>query len=58
MTKIFERIIVKMFLPICFNIYVLGAQKNRFIEMVALSTHSICFGLEIKKNSILLCTLN
>ena len=24
--------------------YVLGAQKNRFIETVLLSTHKICFG--------------
>ena len=24
--------------------YVLGAQKNRLIETVLLSTHSICFG--------------
>ena len=29
--------------------YVLGAQKNRLIEMVLLSTHNICFGWEIKK---------
>ena len=29
--------------------YVLGAQKNRLIEMVLLSTHNICFGLEIRK---------
>ena len=27
--------------------FVLGAQKNRFIEMVLLSTHNICFGGEI-----------
>ena len=27
----------------------LDAQKNRFIETVLLSTHNICFGLEIKK---------
>ena len=27
--------------------YVLGAQKNRLIEMVLLSTHNICFGLSI-----------
>ena len=25
-------------------IYVLGAQKNRLIETVLLSTHNICFG--------------
>ena len=28
---------------------VLGAQKNRLIETVLLSTHNICFGREIKK---------
>ena len=28
---------------------VLGAQKNRLIETVLLSTHNICFGLEIKR---------
>ena len=27
----------------------LGAQKNRLIETVLLSTHNICFGLEIRK---------
>ena len=26
------------------NTCVLGAQKNRLIEMVLLSTHNICFG--------------
>ena len=29
--------------------YVLGAQKNRLIETVLLSTHNLCFGLEIRK---------
>ena len=29
--------------------YVLGAQKNRLIETVLLSTHNICFGREIRK---------
>ena len=29
--------------------YVLGAQKNRLIETVLLSTQNICFGLEIRK---------
>ena len=29
--------------------YVLGAQKSRLIETVLLSTHNICFGLEIRK---------
>ena len=28
---------------------VLGAQKNRLIETVLLSTHDICFGLEMRK---------
>ena len=28
---------------------VLGTQTNRLIETVLLSTHNICFGLEIKK---------
>ena len=28
---------------------VLGAQKNRLIETVLLSTHNICFGLERRK---------
>ena len=27
----------------------LGAQKNHLIETVLLSTHNICFGLEIRK---------
>ena len=27
----------------------LGAQKNRLIETVLLSTHNICFGREIRK---------
>ena len=27
----------------------MGAQKNRLIEMVLLSTHNICLGWEIKK---------
>ena len=29
--------------------YGFGAQKNRLIETVLLSTYNICFGLEIKK---------
>ena len=29
--------------------YVLGAQKNRLIEMVLLNTHHIYFGWEIRK---------
>ena len=36
--------------------YVLGAQKNRLIETVLLSTHYICFGLEIRKKKSV-CTL-
>ena len=27
----------------------MGAQKNRLIETVLLSTHNICFGLAIRK---------
>ena len=42
MNKIFERKIVNIFLPICFYIC-LGAQKNRPIETVLLSTQT-CFG--------------
>ena len=30
-----------------YSIYVLGAQKNRLIETVLLSTHNIYFGLSI-----------
>ena len=37
--------------------YVLGAQKNRLIETVLLSTQTICFGSEKKKIDFLLCTL-
>ena len=42
--KNFQRKIVNIFLPIIFFAYVLGAQKNRLIETVLLSTHNICFG--------------
>ena len=35
--------IIYIFLPIILA-YVLGAQKNRLIETVLLSTHNICFG--------------
>ena len=38
----FQLTIVNIFLPIIFNIYVLGAQKNRLIETILLSTHNIC----------------
>ena len=37
---------------------VCGAQKNRLIETVLLSTHNICLGLEIKFNNFLVRTLN
>ena len=48
--KKFQRKIVNIFLPISFNIcFGCGAQKNRLIEMVLLSTHNICFGWEIRK---------
>ena len=30
---------------------VLGAQKNRLIETVYLSTHNICFGREVRENN-------
>ena len=39
---------IHIFLPISL-IYVLGAQKNRLIETVLLSTHNIYFGWEIRK---------
>ena len=48
----FECKILDIFLPIS----VLGAQENRLIETVLLSTHNICFGLEIRK--VTLHTLN
>ena len=32
--------------------YALGAQKNRPIETVVLSTLNICFGFEIRKNNL------
>ena len=38
-----QRKIVNIFLPINFNIC-FGAEKNRLIERVLLSTHNICFG--------------
>ena len=38
--------------------YVFGAQKNRLIETVLLSTHNICFGWEIKKIIFFVCTHN
>ena len=36
-----------MFFYLSVLTYVLGAQKNRLIETVLLSTHNICFGWEI-----------
>ena len=33
----------------------MGAQKNRLIEAGLLSTHNICFGLEIRKYSNTKC---
>ena len=38
--------------------YVLGAQKNRLVETVLLSTNTICFGWEIRKLIFLVRTLN
>ena len=38
--------------------YFLGAQKNRLIETVLLSTHNVCFGWEIRKIKFSLRTLN
>ena len=43
MDKIFESLIENIFLSIILTI-VMGAQKNRLIETVVLSTHNICFG--------------
>ena len=48
MTKMFERKIVIIFLPISFNIYVSGAQKKH-IKTIHLSTHNICLSWEIRK---------
>ena len=47
---------VNIFLPIILA-YVLGAQKNRLIETVLLSTHNM-FWMRNKKNIFLLHTLN
>ena len=44
----FQRKIVNIFYP-SFLTYVLGAQKNRLIETVLLSTYNLCFGREIRK---------
>ena len=48
LNKKFQRKIVNILLPIILA-YVLGAQKNRLIETVLLSTLNICFGLKIRK---------
>ena len=41
--------IVNIFYPSVLT-YVLGAQKNRLIDTVLLSTHNINFGWEIRKS--------
>ena len=46
-SKTFEHKIV-FFPNLSVSTYVLGAQKNRLIETVVLSTHNIYFGKEIK----------
>ena len=46
--KLSERKIIIILLSICLNMC-FGAQKNRLIETVLLSTHNICFGSEIWK---------
>ena len=43
LSKYFQRKIAIFSYPSCLA-YVLGAQKNRLIETVLLSTHNICFG--------------
>ena len=53
---IFERKSVNIFLPISLNVC-LGAQKNRLIETVLLSTHNM-FWLRNKKINFLVDTLN
>ena len=45
-----QRKVVNIFLQSVLT-YVLGAQKNRLIETVLLSTHNICFGWEIRKSN-------
>ena len=47
MNKICKSTIVNIFLPISLSIR-FGCSKNHLIETV-LSTHNICFGLEIRK---------
>ena len=43
-TELFKRKVVILLGGLLIYKYVLGAQKNRLIETVLLSTHSICFG--------------
>ena len=43
------RLEVQLFSYPSIQTHVLGAQKNRLIETVHLSTHNICFGQEIRK---------
>ena len=42
-------VLLKMFSVQSYLTYVLGTQKNALVEMVLLSTHSKCFGREIRK---------
>ena len=51
MKELFERKIVIVLVAIILNMC-FGAHKNRLIETILSSTHTICFGLEIK-----VCTL-
>ena len=44
----FERKIVNIFLHIRFRLY-FGALKNRLFVTVLLSSHTICFGLEMRQ---------
>ena len=45
----FVSVKLRIFSYLSVLIFVLGAQKNRLIETVLLSTHNICFGWEIIK---------
>ena len=47
--KLFFSIKLQLFTYPSVKTCVLGAQNNRLIETVLLSTHNICFGLEIRK---------
>ena len=46
--RFFEHKIVNIFLPFTFYVC-FGCSKAILIETVLLSTHNICFGLEIRK---------